>query len=347
VLHVVFWLAVLVFYTFYFGRANADYRQSLLFVFLLLPVTIATTYFILYFLIPRYLLTRRYGHFALYACYTLITSIYLNLLLVVLSFIFLADYEAGAMQEATRDSLNLIVGLYFVVFLAVAANLLERWYTMQTAHAEAERAHLETELKLKEAELKLLRDQIHPHFLFNTLNNLYGLTLTGSAHAPDVVLHISEMLDYMLYRCNAPRVPLAGEVDMLHNYLALEKLRYGPRVEVTFETPEPTDEQLATRSIAPLLLLPFVENSFKHGVSQDRGVSRVEIELMLADRDLTFTVTNTKPPDAPPAESHSGIGLANVRKRLDLLYPGAYRLDINEAPRRFRITLHLKLDDPT
>jgi LytS/YehU family sensor histidine kinase len=251
------------------------------------------------------------------------------------------------MQQATRDSLNLIVGLYLVVFLAVAIHLLERWYTMQAAHAKAERARLETELQLKEAELKLLRDQIHPHFLFNTLNNLYSLTLTGSKHAPDVVLNISEMLDYMLYRCDAPRVPLAGEVDNLHHYLSLEKLRYGPRVDVTFQMPGPTDGDLATHTIAPLLLLPFVENSFKHGVSQERDMCRVEIRLALVGRDLTFSVTNTKPPEATPVDDASGIGLANVRKRLDLLYPETNRLDIDDAPHRFTATLHLKLDAPT
>ncbi len=340
--HIVFWLAALAFYTIYFGQRQDAYGQSLIFVSLLLPITIATTYFLLYRLIPRYLLTRRYGFFALYFCYTLILSLYLELLLVVVLYVTVAEYQALVVATGLVDLLDVIVGMYLVVFLATALHLLKRWYSMQAVNAQLERAHLEAEVKLKEAQLKLLKSQIHPHFLFNTLNNLYGLTLEQSDRAPDVVLRISEMLDYMLYRGNAPRVPLTSEIEHLRNYLALEQLRYDDRVRITFET-EGTFEAV---DIAPLLLIPFVENSFKHGVSQSSGTGWVRLHLSQCDGVLVFTVENSKGLEQPaePRVIAEGIGLNNVKQRLDLLYPQRHSLTITEQKHDFKVVLSLHLE---
>ena len=342
--HVFFWIGVLAFYTLYFSRVQNGYRQSFLFVCLLLPITIATTYFLLYFLIPRYLFTRRYGRFALYSLYTLVTSIHLELVVVIFSFVFIAEYQVGPMNTATRDVLNLVVGMYLVVFVAVAANLFKRWYAMQAAHAQLQSARIEAALKLREAELKLLRAQINPHFLFNTLNNLYGLTLERSEQAPDVVLRLSDLLDYVLYRCNTPRVPLNDEIQYVRNYLALETLRYNERVQITFDTTGLTEHAC----IAPMLLIPFVENSFKHGLSQVRHAGHVRIALSLDEGTMTFTVENSVPPKPHPGTPPpytEGIGLQNVRKRLALLYPDAHTLTVEDHADAFRITLTLQLDD--
>ena len=340
--HVVFWLAALAFYTVYFGQRQDAYGQSLIFVSLLLPITIATTYFLLYHLIPRYLLTRRYGYFALYFCYTLVLSLYLELLLVVVLYVTVAEYQALVVAAGLVDLLDGIVGMYLVVFLATALHLLKRWYSMQAVNTQLERARLEAEVKLKEAQLKLLKSQIHPHFLFNTLNNLYGLTLEQSDRAPDVVLRISDMLDYMLYRSDAPRVPLTGEVEHLRNYLALEQLRYADRVQITFET----EGTLDAAAIAPLLLIPFVENSFKHGVSQSSGTSWVHLHLTLRDGVLVFIVENSKgrEPAADPRSVSEGIGLDNVKQRLNLLYPDRHTLVITEQEHDFKVVLTLHLE---
>ncbi len=130
-----------------------------------------------------------------------------------------------------------------------------------------EKNALTTELKLKEAELKLLKAQIHPHFLFNTLNNLYGLTLEKSDEAPDLVLRLSDILDYILYRCDEKYVPLTEEINMIKNYLEIEKIRYSEKLSLETNFPDKT----SAFKIAPLILLPFIENAFKHGVSKYPG----------------------------------------------------------------------------
>lgn len=343
--HLAFWIAALGFYTLYLGQRQDNYGQSLILVALLFPFTIATTYTILYWLIPRYLLTRRYGYFTLYFSYILVLSLYLELVLVVTLYITVAEYQAMVLNPGIVDLLDVIVGMYLVVFLAVALHLLKRWYSVQAENALLNRARLEAELKFKEAELNLLKAQIHPHFLFNTLNNLYSLTLEKSDLAPNVVLRISDMLDYMLYRINGRHVLLANEVEHLQNYLALERLRYHEHVDIQFDIDHPLPEI----TIAPLLLLPFVENGFKHGVSQLTGKGWIHINLRLSHQKLTFIVENSKPERTASntTEAKKGIGLPNVRKRLNLLYPEAYKLKIEDSGPTYRIalTLDLQKDD--
>lgn len=347
--HALFWCVVLVFFVLFFGREAASYKQSLLFVALLLPVAMATTYFLTHVLVPRYLLEGRYALFALYAVYTLVVSVCLELVVLVVSFIYLAGYRISEMNPATLDVFGLVVGLYVVVFLAMSADLAARWQRLRGAHVEAQQARLEAELRLREAELSRLKTQMHPHFLFNTLNNLYGLTLEGSRAAPDVVLHISDMLDYILYRCDRPFVPLPGEVEHLRTYLQLERLRYDDRVEITLNVEDPLSEAC----VAPLLLVPFVENSFKHGASRTAEASWVRVELSTADDYLRFTVENSKPSESrsPEYGGERGIGLDNVRRRLSLLYPREHDLEIRDEPDRYSICLRLPLrmceDQPT
>ena len=342
--HVIFWLAVLVFYTIYFGIRQDSYGQSLLFLSLLLPITIATTYFLLYWLVPRYLLQQRYFLFGLYFLYTLILSLYLELLLILLLFINVSDYQAMFVKPAVVELLDVIVGMYLVVFLAVSINLLKRWFLVQSTNAQLETARVEAELKLKNAELSLLKSQIHPHFLFNTLNNLYALALSKSDRVPDVVLKISQQLDYMLYRSDRKTVPLEDEITHIENHLDLEALRYDEnRVKVSFSK----TGEFGGQHIAPLLLIPFVENAFKHGVSQSGDQGWVNMSLVVDHHQLAFSVANSKNGKSsrnPASDQHVGIGLNNVRRRLDLLYPGNYKLDISNGDQEYAIKLELHLN---
>ena len=341
--HALFWMGVLAFYTLFFGRAEANYAQSLLFVCLLLPVAVSTSYFVSYVLVPRFLLRRRYGLFALYFGYTLVASVQLELSVLVVSFIYLAEYRISAMNPAALDVFGLVVALYVVVFLFVAAGLVQRWHRLREAHGRAERARLEAELQLKEAELSRLKSQINPHFLFNTLNNLYGLTLEDPAAASEMVLRLADMLDYVLYRSDEAFVPLGEEVEHLESFLALERLRYDERVEVSFSVGEMPDEDVC---IAPMLLLPFIENSFKHGVSRKAGSSWVRASLAVQNGQLLFEVANSRPQETPDEETNGeGIGLMNVRRRLELLYPDAYRLDLENEPEQYTVHLELPLRD--
>jgi LytS/YehU family sensor histidine kinase len=197
--------------------------------------------------------------------------------------------------------------------------------------------------KLK-AELQLLKSQVHPHFLFNTLNNLYSLTLTKSEQAPEIVVKLSGLLRYMLYECNTPRVPLMKEISMLHSYIELEKLRYGAHLDISVSI----RGDLEHKQIAPLLLLPFIENSFKHGASELLDQAWISLDISVKENSLRFKLINSKPADSLPFDkqnNHSaGIGLSNVKKRLALIYPGLHELKTTTEEDTFIVNLSLTLE---
>ena len=185
----------------------------------------------------------------------------------------------------------------------------------------------------------MLKAQVHPHFLFNTLNNLYSLTLTHSDKAPLVVTHLSELLRYMLYECNEKEVPLEKEIEALKKYVELEKLRYGNRIDVSFVSSGNIKENL----IAPLLLIPFVENSFKYGTSEQLDQCWVNLHFHADGNNFTFNLNNSISNDKTKTVS-GGIGLQNIKKRLELIYPGKYELTVNEEAGMFIVKLQLQLN---
>ena len=184
---------------------------------------------------------------------------------------------------------------------------------------------MKTELKLRESELKLLKSQIHPHFLFNTLNNLYGLTLEKSDMAPELVLKLADLMDYMLYKCNKSKVRLKDELEHLKNYVEIEGMRYGKKVRIDFEIEGEADRL----EIAPMLLLAFFENSFKHGVSKSINKPFVRINIQIKRSIFNLNILNSHNRAAEKNEDYTqGIGLKNVQKRLQLIYPEKYQLRI-------------------
>jgi len=176
------------------------------------------------------------------------------------------------------------------------------------------------------AELQILKNQLQPHFLFNTLNNIYGMILEQEKEAGESVLKLSEIMSYMLYDCAREKVDLEKEIRMLKNYIVLEKTRYGKQLDISFESNGETKGML----IAPLLLLPFVENAFKHGVSNNPSTAWVQIHLNVTENKLFFSIENSLSPNESNTPVKSGIGLTNVKKRLDLIYAGKYNLQIIE-----------------
>ncbi len=342
VYHILFWALVYFFFVVFYGRSNHSYMVTIIFVSMLLPLTIITTYFVNYFLMPRYLFTRRYGRLALFSFYTFVISVWLELFITLAVFIFISNYQANKMDSSSFDAVLLIVGLYFVIIMAVAIKLVRNAFFIQNKNKELDKKRFKTEIKLKEAELKLLKAQIHPHFLFNTLNNLYGLTLEKSDEAPDLVLRLSEILDYILYRCDEKRVQLLEEIKNLKNYIEIEKIRYSDKLKLDLNFPTNTHKL----KIAPLIVLPFVENAFKHGVSKFPGIAFVKIKMDVVEKNLIFNVENSKYKYATTSDNYSkGIGLINVRKRLDLMYPEKYKLNIEELDETFSVNLTIELED--
>lgn len=336
-LHVVFWCAVLVFFTYFFGGDSDNFNDTLLFSVFLMPITIATTYVSIYKLIPEYLITKRYLLFGLYSLYTFIISGYLIMVSIFFSLIYLANFEYNDMNPITRNMLIVGTGVYLVVIIVSAFKLLKLNLKNTEKTKQLETKILESQLKLKEQELNYLKMQIHPHFLFNTLNTLYGFALKKADETPEMILKLSNLLDYLLYQVNKPFVLLTDEINHIEDYIDLEKMRFNNTLKVTFEY-HSTNE---TTQIAPMLLLPFVENSFKHGSLID-GDLTLNITLATHADSIEFHITNSSLSDA--ADLEKGIGLQNIKKRLDILYKNKYQLDISQNKALFSVNLILKTE---
>ncbi len=190
----------------------------------------------------------------------------------------------------------------------------------------------------KSAELLALKNQLNPHFLFNTLNNLYSLALEKSDKTPEVIERLSDILDYILYRCKDQYVPLQKEIELIENYLALEKVRYGKRVNIIFNK---TVDQEA--NIAPLILLTLIENAFKHGVKHALNQAKITIVLNSQNHKVHFEISNTKP-NTKLESAEEPLGLINLKKQLTLLYPQSHSLTIIDKNDQYvvNLTLHSK-----
>lgn len=336
--HVVFWLGYVSFFAVVGEGDLHALGDAFVAELVLLPVKMTTVYLTLYLLIPRLLLQNRLAWFA--------TSVLALLLLasllqrgMIYYVLYPLQYPGVPVGEFVNLSQIIRYGLTIltVLLLASAIKIGEYWYRDQQATKAMAKARLE-------AELKFLKAQIHPHFLFNTLNNLYALTLQKSDRAPEVVLRLSELVNYMLYEASASSAPLAREIETMHNYIALERIRYGEGLDIFFDV----SGEVNGTHLAPLLLLPFIENSFKHGVSDELNEKWISINLNVNGPRLTFKVENSRsrrPHDAPPPDYTGGIGLKNVRRRLELLYPQRHELAIHDDDSSYLVVLRLQLDD--
>ena len=216
-----------------------------------------------------------------------------------------------------------------ITFIALTIKLLK------DKKQENEEKHILEQQKLK-AELLALRTQLNAHFLFNTLNNLYGLAIKKSDLVPKGILMLSEMLNFVLYECTPVTYSLNKELDFINNYIELEKLRYGERLKISIEK----ELEYSDTKITPLLLFPFVENSFKHGVSKAVKDVWIKISVKSTINELVFEVENNKAPDDQSVhKKNGGLGLENMRRRLDIIYPGRHKLTINSNENTFYICL--------
>lgn len=222
--------------------------------------------------------------------------------------------------------------LAFVSGIAVSIKLIRRNIKQKIAEQELMKKKLEIELQF-------LKAQSNPHFLFNTLNNIYGLARKNSDKTADVVLRLSNMLRYMLYETANSSIEIENEIRIINDYIELEKLRYTSRLGVTFNHSIDNYQE----KIAPLILLPFVENAFKHGAGESRFESFIAINLELQDRKLFYEIRNSKEAIENQQTDHA-IGLNNIRRQLELLYPD-HTLTIDDHAKEFIVKLHINLND--
>jgi len=212
------------------------------------------------------------------------------------------------------------------------------WETHQERIKELEHIH-QLEKEKMATELKYLKAQLNPHFLFNTLNNLYSYVVTGSPKAPDMILRLSGMLDYVLYKSQNKSVLLQEEIEAIQNFIGLEKNRYGDRLQVDFKI-----RGNLTAPVSPLLLLSLVENAFKHGASGDIETPKIEIEIKEENAGIHCLVWNTKSQHQGELNDayKEGIGLSNIKRQLDLIYEDNHELIIVDEARTFSVNLLLK-----
>src|SRR5688572_26720241 len=323
--HVFFWFAILGFYVLFFGRKNDNYSLTFFFVGLLMPVTIGTTYFVNYSLIPRYLLNGKYFLFGLYFLYTLLGSLFLETSIALITFIVMAEVKIKSMSPASIDVIFLLTSLLMVIFFAIGIKMLLHWKQSKEDYQMLMREKVETELKF-------LKTQLNPHFLFNTLNNLYYLATVKSDKAPQAILCLSDVLDYVLKEGKSTFVTLDRELKHLRNYVDLELLRYEDRAKVdinVFGKPE-------NHIIGPMMLIILMENAFKHGVGPVAESPWVRMSVTCDDKHVNINIHNGR---KNRMKGH-GIGLENLQSQLNFLFGEKFQLIINDNnPEEFGISL--------
>lgn len=334
--HTLFWIGYIATYTIIYGSYADTYKDELFWTVAYLPMKMAATYFVLYYVLPKHFLRKQYVLTAAWFILAVLFAAYLQRVIdvILIHDLYHQNDDAGAIH-AFPKILKIALGVYPVVAFAAFVKLAKYWY-------EKEKQAQQLKQQKLEAELNFLKGQIHPHFLFNTLNNLYALTLKKSDASPEVVLKLSELLSFMLYECNSRSVSLDKELKLVENYIDLERIRYDDRLKLKYEK----EGDISSNTIPPMLLLPFVENAFKHGTSGSLEEVKVEISVKVDQSTLYFEVKNTKP-DAPADEEfeyQKGIGLKNVSRRLELLYNGYYSMKKEESETSYTISLTIQLD---
>ncbi len=300
-------------------------------------------YFNLYFLIPRYLQKRRYGWYLLFLAFTIIASSYL-----IIPGYYASAWLAGsnvkkmfdlngdwnsfyhlARQEPLKNTIAAIT-------LGMSIKLAKNWIETQRRQQALEKEKLETELKF-------LKYQFNPHFLFNSINSIFFLIHKNPDMASASLAKFSELLRHQLYECNDQFIPLSKEIAYLENFIELEKLRQNQDLEVNFNVDEGYPANLG---IAPFILMTFVENAFKHVSKHKGGANWISIQLAITNRQLSFDIANsTSQEQLSEVINYGGIGLKNVQRRLDLVYPGQYELDIQKKQESFAVKFSLQLSE--
>jgi hypothetical protein len=227
------------------------------------------------------------------------------------------------------------IGPVFICALFWGIQIMKNYYLKME-----ERETLSRETTI--AELQALKARVHPHFLFNTLNNIYSCITAEPALATTLVRKLNNMLHYMIDECKTDLIPLEREINMIENYISLEKVRYNDRLDIRVEIKGNYQAKL----VAPLLMIPFVENCFKHGASKTRGRQWIDLSICIENNQLVFKLSNSRPSQPTNLNNNkSGIGLANVQKRLLLLYPGNHELKIEQTDESYTVLLRILLYD--
>lgn len=335
--HILFFvLTVLTFSVILFVQKNdVGFSKILWVTFINAVFFFSYAYITIFLLIPELLLTKKTIWFAL--LFLLVGIALSSLKLVVSDQIFYSSIAPENIESKGMLNLRFIVVntkdmTFIVAFFCIAKYIKDYLY--------AEKIRKELVLQTKEAQRKLFQSQFDPHFMFNTINNLYAISLLNPAKTADVLTRIKIVLNYIIEEIQKEFVELNGEIELVKNYIQLEKLRYGNRLKVKLNV----DGDVKTHRIPPMILFFLVENCFRHGSSLDAGSPWINIEIKTEPWKITFEVENSKPA-GQPLKGKSNIQLKNLRKRLEIMYnPSGYKLVINDNENSFKVYLELKND---
>ena len=320
-------LHIVVFIFFVFDRNTHAIKLHHVIFFLEYTVTAGL---INYWLLPRYFYRKNYLFFFLWLVVLVTLAIVIEEM--VLEQIFFPD---------TRGKNFPGIFLSLLYFMPVVIILVGCKFGWDALHKQRELDQLK--VAIQESELQFLKSQINPHFLFNNLNNLYSYAIEQSPKTPEIILELSAFLRYMLYECSAKYVSLQKELEQMGNYIRLNELQIEERGEVSYRV----GDIPAGHLIAPLILIVFIENAFKHSTGSQSDNIQIEVGVeMDDDNNLHFHCSNSYLPENNTERLDRGIGLANARKRLDLLYPERYTLDIKNSDNLYRVDLYIELQTP-
>lgn len=341
VAHTIYWLVAAFLMLFIFSNRNYDQNIRLVLVGYIIIISYIITQLVNNFLIRKFLFTGKLWVFIYLTLGVFVTNLWLIIYSSILIVIYSMSYLPHIMVPQKDDILILVSGSYLIIILAAVIHFIKESYRKLEEKNLVEEQKQKTELKLKEANLKLLQSQIHPHFLFNMLNNLYGLVNDDVKSSREIIVKLSELLDYMLYKCDKPRVNLSDEIIFIENYIELERVRHDENFNVNTSFPD----NLSLK-IAPLILFPFVENAFKHGF-HDPQKNSITIKLEVKEDQLIFTCENSITKvhnDKYLKQEGRGIGLRNIKERLELIYYDKYKLNISELENIFKVSLEIYLN---
>lgn len=300
-------------------------RNTTIHIFFMMVIV----YFNYWYLIPHYLSQKR---FLIYLILLFLTAVLITPIeMVCLYWNIAGNNNIDAQLELLTKQSGHFIFLFMTLIVSTLLKITKEWLFQQAVQKDLENKNLQSELSF-------LKSQINPHFLFNTLNSLYALTLKKSDKAPELVLQLSDMMRYMLYKSNEKEVPLEHEIRYIENYLALEQTRYGDKARIEFDY---VGEAASQYKIAPLLFITFLENSFKHGLSQSIEHGFVECFIYTENGMIDYTLQNSKTTERDDNYFQGGIGLVNVKRRLELIYPKRYQLDIHETEDTYVVNLKI------
>ncbi|MDA9101577.1 histidine kinase [bacterium] len=332
---ILFWIGYFTFNTIRWGSFYSDYAYSFKSNLIEFPFHIALSYIFIFYLLPKLFNGKIIDFFSL-----LVISLGLTLVLKFqVTYYFtsgdvLPEFAGVTSKIDFTYAIQVILGEIYVITFVTAIKLVIDWIKQKEYLAE-------TNEMLMEHELKYLRSQIQPHFFFNTLNNLYSLTIDKSDKAPDLILKLSDLMKYFLYETGKEFQTLENEISHIKDYIEIEKLRYDENLKVNFNINSKTKKVI----VKPLILIPLVENAFKHGARNSKKNGYITIDLNATSNLLDFRIENSfeKPTKKIKAQI-GGIGLTNLKKRLDLNYgPDFFNLDIIKEKNKYIAHLKIKL----